>query len=126
MAKKVVDSEVKKLFALYTLKWCKKNLGVNKRKKPPKVLVRIRFYEEDDKNVVGMYISYSNKIIVYDLNCSSIEDVVSTVIHEYTHYLQPWRKYWEYFKTHYYSTHPYEKQARKNENTTIYSYKRHS
>ena len=116
MARRNVDIEVKKLFAIHAMKWCKKNLGINKRKKKTlKLSLRIRFVEEDDKYVNGAYYIDDNKIIIYPLNCESIFEIVSTVIHEYTHYLQSTKKYFEYFKTHYYSTHPYEKQARRNE-----------
>ena len=116
MAKKNVDIEIKKQYAIEAMKWCKNNLGVNKRKKNKlKVSVRVNFKKTDERDFNGSYYSNENRIIIYDLNCNSLEDVVSTVIHEYTHYLQSVKKYWEYFKTHYYSTHPYERQARRNE-----------
>jgi hypothetical protein len=116
MAKKNVDIEIKKQYAIEAVKWCKNNLGINKRKKNKlKVSVRVNFKKTDDRDFNGSYYSNENRIIIYDLNCNSLEDVVSTVIHEYTHYLQSVKKYWEYFKTHYYSTHPYERQARRNE-----------
>jgi hypothetical protein len=116
MAKKNVDIEIKKQYAIEAVKWCKNNLGINKRKKNKlKVSVRVNFKKTDERDFNGSYYSNENRIIIYDLNCNSLEDVVSTVIHEYTHYLQSVKKYWEYFKTHYYSTHPYERQARRNE-----------
>jgi hypothetical protein len=116
MVKKNVDIELKKQYAHLTIKWCRENLGVNNRKKNKlKVSVRVNFKKTDERNFSGSYYSDENRIIVYDINCDTLEDVVSTVIHEYTHYLQSMKKYWEYFKTHYYSTHPYEIQARKNE-----------
>ncbi len=116
MAKKNVDIEIKKQYAIEAMKWCRNNLGVNKRKKNKlKVSVRVNFKKTDERDFNGSYYSNENRIIIYDLNCNSLEDVVSTVIHEYTHYLQSVKKYWEYFKTHYYSTHPYERQARRNE-----------
>jgi hypothetical protein len=116
MGKKNVDIEIKKQYAIEALKWCRNNLGINKRKKNKlKVSVRVNFKKTDERDFNGSYYSNENRIIIYDLNCNSLEDVVSTVIHEYTHYLQSVKKYWEYFKTHYYSTHPYERQARRNE-----------
>ena len=42
-------------------------------------------------------------------------DIVSTVIHEYTHYLQSRNLYQKYEKVYYYSTNPYEREARRNE-----------
>lgn len=116
MAKKNIDIEIKKQYAIEAVKWCRNNLGINKRKKNKlKVSVRVNFKKTDERDFNGSYYSHENRIIIYDLNCHSLEDVVSTVIHEYTHYLQSVKKYWEYFKTHYYSTHPYERQARRNE-----------
>lgn len=116
MARIVVDTELKKIYASKALRWCMDNLGVNKRKKTyPKISVRIRFKSVEEKMCSGTYYHEENRIIIYDLNCKSLEDVVGTVIHEYTHYLQSTKKYWEYFKTYYYSNHPYELQARRNE-----------
>lgn len=116
MGKIKIDTEIKKLYASHALRWCMNNLGVNKRKKTnPKISVRIRFKSLEEKTYNGCYHDNENRIIVYDLNCNSLEDVVSTVIHEYTHYLQSMKKYWEYFETYYYSNHPFEVQARKNE-----------
>lgn len=116
MAKKNIDIEIKKQYAIEAVKWCRDNLGINKRKKNKlKVSVRVNFKKTDERDFNGSYYSQENRIIIYDLNCHTLEDVVSTVIHEYTHYLQSVKKYWEYFKTHYYSTHPYERQARRNE-----------
>lgn len=118
MGKKHVDIELKRLYANEALKWCKKNMGINRRKRnTPKIYVRVRLEQEDKikKIVEGSYYSENNRIVIYGLNCNKLEDVVSTVIHEYTHYLQSMKKYWEYFQTHYYSQHPYERQAKRNE-----------
>ncbi len=113
---KNIDIEIKRQYAIHAARWCKKNLGVNRRRKHQlKVSVRITFKKSDQRDFHGSYYSNENRIIIYDLNCKTLEDVVSTVIHEYTHYLQSTKKYWEYFQTHYYSTHPYERQAKRNE-----------
>lgn len=117
MGKHTVPIEIKRLYALRAIRWCRDYMGVNNRRKSlPKISVRINFRkDETERFIKGIYYSYENRIIVYDLNCKTIEDVVSTVIHEYTHYLQSMKKYWEYFQTHDYSRHPYERQARRNE-----------
>jgi len=117
MAKKIVDIELKRQYASRAIKWCKKNMGVNNRRKSqPKMSVRIYFRKDKTERFIkGIYYSGENRIIVYDLNCKTLEDVVSTIIHEYSHYLQSMKKYWEYFNTHSYSTHPYERQAKRNE-----------
>jgi hypothetical protein len=116
MLEKTTDIDVKKKFANLALKWCKHNLGVNKKKKKSiKLFVRIKPQKEGKYIVFGRYYIDTNSIYVYGLKLLTIHDVVATVIHEYTHYLQSNKKYWEYAKTHHYSTHPYERQARRNE-----------
>lgn len=117
MSKKCVDLETKRKCAFLTLKWCRENLGINYRKKSkPKIAVRVYFPSyEDEKTSCGSYYFEDNKIIIYDANCETIQLVINTVIHEYTHYLQSGKKYWDFFKTHQYSNHPYEKHARRNE-----------
>jgi Zn-dependent peptidase ImmA (M78 family) len=107
---------LKKQYSIKALKWCESKLGINKRKKKKlKISVRVTFRTPDEKNFYGLYSYMDNRIIVYDLNCISLEDVVSTVIHEYTHYLQSRTKYEMYQKTHFYSTNPLERQAKRNE-----------
>jgi Zn-dependent peptidase ImmA (M78 family) len=63
----------------------------------------------------GNYCLYKNQITIYINNCETLKNLVSTIIHEYTHYLQPMGRYKEYEKYYYYSTHPFERQARRNE-----------
>jgi hypothetical protein len=113
MAKRSVDIETKRKLANYTLRWCKKNMGINKRKAAPKISVRMKVKDEDGE-WYGIYIWEENKIVISLEMNKTMKDIVSTVIHEYTHYLQSMKKYYEYFNTYYYSTHPYEKQAIKN------------
>ena len=117
MAKRTIELELKRQYALKAIKWCRENMGVNKRKKDiPKISVRVYFRkDETERFIKGIYYSDENRIIVYHLNCDTIEEVISTVIHEYTHYLQSMKKYWEYSLTHDYNTHHYERQARRNE-----------
>lgn len=117
MAKKIVDIELKRQYASKAIRWCKENMGINNRRKTqPKMSVRIYFRkDETERFIMGSYYSVENRIVVYDVNCKTLEDVVSTIIHEYSHYLQSMKKYWEYFNTYSYSTHPYERQAKRNE-----------
>lgn len=116
MARKTTDFEVQKFYAIQTLKWCKKFLGPNLRKKKPiKLSILKRTRRDDDKTDCGSYHSAENRIIIYYLNCPSIKEVVGTVIHEYTHYLQSNKKYFEFMEHYHYYAHPYEIQARKNE-----------
>ena len=117
MGKKIIDITLKRQIAKQVLKWCKENMGINNRRKSlPKVSVRINFRkDETERFIKGIYYSSENRIIVYSVNCETMDEVVSTIIHEYSHYQQSMKKYWEYFEFYYYSNHPYEKEARKNE-----------
>lgn len=117
MGKKILDITRKREIAKQVLKWCKENMGINYRRKSlPKVSVRINFRkDETERFIKGIYYSSENRIIVYSVNCETMDEVVSTIIHEYSHYQQSMKKYWEYFEFYYYSNHPYEKEARKNE-----------
>ena len=118
MGKHNVPIEVKRLFAIRAMRWCRDYMGVNNRRKSlPKISVRINFRkDETERFIKGIYYSYENRIIIYDLNCKTIEDIVSTVIHEYTHYLQFWPWYTRYKNLYKYENNPYEVQARNMEN----------
>ncbi len=113
---RTIDIETKKRYATYTLKWCIKYFGLCDRKRR-KLLFRFseRKRKMDNFDVFGNYCFYRNEIIIYLPNNNTIHDIISTVIHEYTHYLQVRRKYREYEITRYYSQNPLERQAKRNE-----------
>lgn len=114
----MINETLKKKYAILTFKWCKKNLGIPKRKKKVKFLVskKIKYYDETKKEkLYGEYVLEKNKIIVYIKLCRTFKDIVSSVIHEYTHYLQPNYKHIIYFKTYTYKKNPFEIEAKKNE-----------
>ena len=113
---RTIDIESKKRYALLTLKWCEEYFGLCDRKRR-KLLFRFsdRSRKMDKFKVFGNYCFYRNEIIIYLPNCDTIYDIVSTVIHEYTHYLQVRRKYREYELSRYYSQNPMERQAKRNE-----------
>jgi Zn-dependent peptidase ImmA (M78 family) len=116
MPKCVVDSEIKVTYTKMALKWCKENIGINDRKRTELKLVIRHTERKKGKYVLyGSYCFYKNRIVIYIPNCLSLYDVVGTVIHEYTHYLQSRTKYEMYEKSHYYSTNPFERQAKRNE-----------
>jgi uncharacterized protein YjaZ len=117
MAKKVIDNYLrKKKYAMLAIKWCKKNLGINDRKRT-KLSVEFTTRKRKIKKceVYGNYCFYRNKMTIHESTCETIHDVVSTVIHEYTHYLQSRILYQKYEKLYYYSTNPYEREAKRNE-----------
>lgn len=109
------DFNIKRKIAILTLRWCQENIGVNKKKRNIKLSLRSKPYREGNYIVLGHFCHIENRILLYDVYEQSLIELVKTIIHEYTHYLQSSRKYWEYYKTHYYSQHPYERQAKRNE-----------
>ena len=98
-----------------TTKYCVDTFGVNNRKKT-EFVVSICKQRGGDKSF-GMYCPYENKITIHHNNCNTLKDLVQTVIHEYTHYLQPVKSsYDKLLKKHGYNNHPMEIEAREMEN----------
>ena len=116
MDRRNIDATIKKKYVLETLKWCKSYFGINTRKRTK---LKVNFSDKNRKIknsiVFGNYCFYRNTITIYLPNCKSADEIVSTTIHEYTHYLQSRIKYKDYEKYYYYSTHPCEREARRNE-----------
>jgi Zn-dependent peptidase ImmA (M78 family) len=113
---KNLDFETKKQYTNYAIKWCKNFFGENERKRSKlhiEVTERKRRIKQAD--VFGNYCFYRNKMTIHTNTCRTLYELVSTVIHEYTHYLQSRNRYKYYQDNYYYSTNPYEKEARRNE-----------
>lgn len=113
---KIIDTKTKIKISTEALKWCKDYLGINERKRTKLRLecsVRPRTIKRSI--VYGNYCFWRNKITIYLPHCESVRDIVSTMIHEYTHYLQSRPKYQYYQSNYYYSTNPYEREAKRNE-----------
>jgi uncharacterized protein YjaZ len=116
VVKKNNNFELKKKYATLTIKWCKEFFGLNERKKT-KLSFEFTTRKRSMGNamVYGNYCFYRNKMTIHEPACETLYDVVATVIHEYTHYLQVRRKYREYEITRYYSQNPMEREAKRNE-----------
>ena len=92
------------------LRWCRRELGVNKRKKFDPIWSVVKGYDTD----CGAYDADDNEVWVYWDQCETVRELIATCIHEWTHQLQPIRtKYYKYPGS--YSRNPYERQARRNE-----------
>jgi len=92
------------------LRWCKRHLGVNKRKKFEPIWSVVKGYDTD----CGAYDADDNEIWIYWDQCEDVRELIATCIHEWTHQLQPIRtKYYKYPGS--YSRNPYEREARRNE-----------
>ena len=116
MNKKIIDDKTKKKLTNLTIKWCRDFFGVNDRKQTK---LKLRFSNRKrtiKKSIVfGNYCFWRNVITIYLPHCNNEYDIVSTTIHEYTHYLQSRPRYQDYQKNYYYSTNPYEREAKRNE-----------
>lgn len=116
MPNKSFTTASKKRYAALALKWCRENFGVNERKRRKVYFELVPKLKKSGSFIVfGHYCFWRNKIIIYEESCKTIYDVVSTMIHEYTHYLQSRTKYQKYEETHYYSQNPLEREAKRNE-----------
>lgn len=96
-----------------TVLWCQDNFGVNNRRKNP-FMVKVDTFSFD---AMGQFNYKTNEITVFTWLHSNPGSLVSTIIHEYTHYLQPIRsKYNKLAKIYkHYDKHPMEKEAYKTE-----------
>lgn len=116
MSKKSSKLILKKQYATQALKWCKVFFGENERKRTKlKFEFTNRIRTDKGHMVYGNYCFYRNKMTIHEPACETIHDIVSTVIHEYTHYLQSRPLYKIYQDNYYYSTNPYERKAKRNE-----------
>lgn len=88
--------------------WCKNNLGINHRKAylPTYYLSALQV----DPNLCGDYDDIDNEICIYYKNINDIRELVATVIHEWTHQLQPCRSKYNKWKGSY-KTNPLEVEA---------------
>lgn len=80
----------------------------------PFVAIEDTPYSDADvpKDLYGEYCGMMNEITLYWKNIPSLEVLIRTLVHEYTHYLQSpsWMK--RYYNMGYnYNDHPYEVQA---------------
>ena len=95
-------------------KWCVANFGVNNRRHKP-FTVSIRMQVSGSPRY-GEFNHIENTMVIFHNNCENVKLIVQTVLHEYTHYMQPIRsKYMELHERFSYEDNPLEVQARTNE-----------
>lgn len=104
--------------SLAVINWCEKNIGTNWRHPRPKLSLLGGIADDMSKHTYGEYCVDGNLINI-NLECNVyVRCLIKTIIHEYTHYLQPVKtKYWKLAKKHGYYHNPLEVEARFNENT---------
>lgn len=91
-----------------TVTWCKKNLGINHRKAYQPIFSLSSYNEET--NLCGDYDDVENAITIYYKNIDDVRELVSTIIHEWTHQLQPCRSKYNKWKGSYHKN-PLEVEA---------------
>lgn len=93
-----------------TFEWCCRFLGTPLKRYPKLKL-------STDKRYTRKYGEYNNKVVTIYLNtCKGRKDIIGTVIHEYTHFIQMPRKkdinkYHKLSENHHYNKHPFEIEA---------------
>jgi hypothetical protein len=113
-----VTNEQLLLIAEKTLHWCHNKFGVNPRKR---TAVKLMIYPVGTP-MYGSYCYKKNRIEIYKETHKNIEQFVRTIIHEYTHYMQPIRSYYHKVeKLTGYANNPYEQEAYRNEEL-LYKY----
>lgn len=109
----------KSKFVNEVLKWCMKNMDYpTGHKYYPQVKI---CYYKTKRNRFGDYASNTRLIRIFINNHSSVEELIDTIIHEYTHYLDmPFQKdqkeYNRYLKQKGYYDNPFEINARETAN----------
>lgn len=109
----------KSKFVNEVLRWCMKNMDYpTGHKYYPQVKI---CYYKTKRNRFGDYASNTRLIRIFINNHSSVEELIDTIIHEYTHYLDmPFQKdqkeYNRYLKQKGYYDNPFEINARETAN----------
>jgi hypothetical protein len=67
------------------LRWCRRHMGVNNRKKYQPIWYVVKGYDSD----CGEYDATDNEVYIYYNNNLDIRELIGTCIHEWTHQLQP-------------------------------------
>jgi len=86
------------------------------RKDFPKLYFFYGSKKEGKKSLTyGEYCNYGNTIKIWCGPHTNFNDLASTMLHEYSHYLQFWPWYTRYKNMYTYETNPYELEARESE-----------
>ena len=112
--KKLTNKEIRQIVDK-TIGICEVKFGVNKRKGFCKAIVKNQ-NKNDELLKYGEYNPDKHTVVVFKNNCINIKDLIMTILHEYTHSLQPVAsKYFKMLKQYGYENHPMEIEACNNE-----------
>jgi len=94
------------------VEYCEQELG----KRPHRAAPTVKLVHHNPEKDLGEYQDPTNEIVVFIDDHRRVGQLVSTIIHEYTHYLQPrGDSYNNLLRRWGYADHPYEVEARLNE-----------
>lgn len=99
----------------YCIEVCSEKLPhSNSKKSLPTLSIRKRHHKTS--RTFGWYEHEYNKITIFYYTCGDLRNFVKTIVHEYTHFLQPGGdKYYKLLDKYGYDDHPYEVEAFSNE-----------
>ncbi len=92
--------------------WCRKHMGINNRKK---LDILVSYRQSRNLSIVGEYDPQEHEIFVYWDNIDNVKELLQTMIHEWTHSLQPLTSKWSEYTAEAYSRNRFEKEAYDNE-----------
>ena len=92
--------------------WCRKHMGLNNRKA---LELLVSYKQGYIPSIVGEYDPQDHEIIVYWDNVDNVKELLQTMIHEWTHSLQPLSSKWKEYKAQVYTRNKFEKEAFDNE-----------
>ena len=100
-----------RLIAKETIMYCMQTLGTKSSKPIPTVSI----IKRGGSLRYGQYDPANNRIQIHYNVCGTVQMLIQTIIHEYTHYTQNMMKYPILYSLYGYEKHPQEVEARTNE-----------
>jgi len=94
--------------ALRVMNWCKVNVGLNYRRH---TLPLLEWHSKGED--CGDYDFEDNIISIYKNQHTSVIEIIATIIHEWVHYRQSTKKYYELDEKFGYAGNPLEHEADK-------------
>lgn len=89
--------------------WCRNHMGENNKKRLGIITVYWKGWKGFE--TMGDYDPEDHCIAIYWNNISNVKELLQTIIHEWTHSLQPLTSKWSEYNSHAYHKNPYEKEA---------------
>ena len=94
--------------------WCRNHMGENNKKTYQIYVCYWRCLFEEDTDM-GEYDPSEHTIFIYYKNIDNVKELLQTIIHEWTHSLQPLTSKWKEYNETAYSRNPFERAAYSSE-----------